>query len=142
MGIGVRTLEVPEQHFLREQFLRAFQVAVQEDAHAQPEIGDQPRVQVANLRHPGVGKAPVLGDLLVLEIVEHALDDVADLLEIDRERYDVRPAPAFLFVERLARDLRQVELDSRVEVVDHVVLLAQPFGQRAVVGLEHDSAFP
>ena len=69
MRIGVRTLEVAKQHLLREQFLRALQVAVQEDAHAQPEIGDQPRVQVADLRHAGVGKTAVLRDLLVLDVV-------------------------------------------------------------------------
>ncbi len=40
-------------------------------------------------------------------------------------------------VQRFARDLRQVELDRRVEVVDDVVHLAQALGELAVVGLEH-----
>ena len=40
-------------------------------------------------------------------------------------------------VERLARDLRQVELDRRVQLVHHVVQLAQPLRERAVVGSQH-----
>ncbi len=135
--IGICAFEVAEQHLLRQQFLRALQVAVQEHAHAEAEVRDEARVQVADLGHAGVGEIAVLGDLLVLDVGQHALDDVADLLEVDRERHDVGPAAALALVQRLARDLRQVELHRRVEVVDDVVLLAQALGQRAVVGLQH-----
>ena len=135
--VGVGALQVAEQHLLREQLLRALQVAVQEHAHAEAQVGDEPRVQVADLGHAGLGEVAVLLDLLFLEVDQHALDDVADLLQVDRERHDVGPAPAFLLVERLARDLREVELHRGVQLVDDVVLLPQPRGQRAVVGL-HD----
>jgi hypothetical protein len=121
--VRIRPLEVAEQHLLREELLCTLQVPVQEHAHAQPQVGDEPGVQVADLRHARVGEAPVLADLLVDDVGEHALDDVAHLLEVDRERDDVGPAPAFLLVERLARDLGEVEFDGGVEVVDDVVLL-------------------
>ena len=101
--------------------LRIAHVAVEEHAHAQAQVGQQPFVQVADLGHAGVAEAAALADLLVLDVLHHALDDVADLLHVDREADDVGPAPAFALGQRLARDLRQVELDRRVQPVDRVV---------------------
>ena len=69
--------------------------------------------------------------------MQDALDDVADLLHVDGEADDVGPAPAFLLAQRLARDLGQVVLDGRVELVDRVVELAQFLGQPQVVVLDH-----
>ena len=86
---------------------------------------------------PAVREAAAFLDLLVLDVGDDPLDDVADLLHVDREGDDVGPAPALLLLQRLARDLRQVELDRRVQLVDDVVHLAQPLGEDAVVGLEH-----
>ena len=127
---GVRVLEVAKVRLLLEQALGVAHVAVEEHAHRQAQVGEQPLVQVDDLGHAGLGEAAVLLDLLVLDVLEHALDDVADLLHVDRERDDVGPAPALLLRQRLARDLRQVELDRRIELVDGVVELraARPTG--------------
>jgi hypothetical protein len=62
-------------------------------------------VQVADLGHAGLGEAAALADLLVLDVDQHALDDVADLLHVDGEADDVGPAPALALGQRLARDL-------------------------------------
>ncbi|KAI1692121.1 hypothetical protein DdX_21421 [Ditylenchus destructor] len=65
------------------------------------------------------------------------LDDVADLLHVDREADDVGPAAAFLLAQRLARDARHVVLDGRVELVHRVVELAQLLRQPQVVVADH-----
>jgi hypothetical protein len=82
---------------------------------------------------PASEKLRPLLDLLVLDVDQHALDDVADLLHVDGEADDVGPAAAFFLGQRLARDLGQVVLDRRIELVDGVVHLAQFFGQLEVV---------
>ena len=134
---GVVVLEVAEARLLLEQPLRVAHVAVEEHAHAQPQVVEQPRVQLADLGHAGVGEAAALLDLLVLDVLQDALDDVADLLHVDREADDVGPAPALLLAQRLARDLGQVVLDRRIELVDGVVELAQLLGQPQVVVADH-----
>jgi hypothetical protein len=60
-------------------------------------------------------------DLLVAQVHEDALEDVPHVLEVDGERDDLGPAAAVALVERLAADLREVELDRGVEAVDVVV---------------------
>ena len=88
----------------------------------------------ADLGHASLGELAALADLLVLDVQQHALDRVADLLHVDGEADDVGPAPAFLLVELLARDLGQVVLDGRVQPVHGVVHLAQVLRQLQVVG--------
>ena len=89
-----------------------------------------------DLGHAGFREVALRLDLLVLDVDQHALDDVADLLHVDREADDVGPAPAFFLAQRLARDLGQVVLDGRVQLVDRVVELAQFCGQAQVVVLD------
>ena len=137
MGIGVGAFQIAEQDFFGEQLLRALQIAVQEHAHTEAQVGNQTRVKIANFFHARGGETAPFVDLLFLEIVDDALDDVADLLHVDRERHDIRPAAAFLLFQRLVADLRKVELDRGVKVVDDIVHLAQSLRERAVVGPQH-----
>ena len=134
---GVLVLEVAEVRLLLEQPLGVAHVAVEEHAHRQAQVGEQPLVQVDDLAHAGLGEAARLLHQLVLDVLQDALDDVADLLHVDRERDDVGPAAALLLRERLARDLRQVELDRRIELVDRVVELAQLLRELQVVLAQH-----
>ena len=76
-------------------------------------------------------------DLLVLEVDEDALDHVAHVLEVDGERDDLGPAAAVLLVERLAADLREVELHRGVEAVDVVVEADELLDPLLVVGADH-----
>ncbi len=69
-------------------------------------------------------------------VEQQALDDVADVLQVDRELDDLGPAPRLVGVERFAADLRQIALDRRVQAVDLVVLAPQSLGQR-IVGAQH-----
>ena len=110
---------------------------MQKDAHSQPQVGDQPGVQVADFGDARLGKFAPGVDLLFLDVDQHPLDDVADLFHVDGEADDVGPAPAFFFVERLARHLGQVVLDVGIELVDRVVELAQFLRQLAVAVADH-----
>ena len=121
VGVGVDALQIAEQHLLRQELLRSGEVAGQEHRQAELQVGVQPRVQVADLGHARLGEAAALVDHLVLDVDDDPLDDVAHLLHVDGERDDVGPAPALLHLQRLPRDLRQVELGRRVQVVDGVV---------------------
>ena len=94
-------------------------------------------MEVTNLLHARCGKAAALIDLFFLEVGHDALDDISHLFHIDGERHDVGPSAALFFVERFAADLRQVELDRRVKVIDDVVHLAYLLGQFAVIGLQY-----
>ena len=98
MRVGVRALEIAEQHLLREQLLRALQVAVQEHRQAEPQVGDQPRVQVADLGHAGFGEVAALVDLLVLESV--------------RMRSMMSPTCSMLIVNEMMSAQRRLSLSS------------------------------
>src|SRR5579862_3439318 len=106
--VRVSALEITEQHLLREQFLRLLEIAVEEHRKPEPQVRDQSRMQIADLRHAGLGEVAPLVDLLVFEIGQDALDDVADLFHVDRRSEDVGPAPAFALLERFARNLREI----------------------------------
>ena len=110
---------------------------MQEHAHTEAQVGNQTSVKVANFFHARSGEAASLVDLLVLEVGDDALDDIADLLHVDRKRDDVGPAATLFLLQRLAADLGQVELDRRVKVIDDVVHLAQALREGTVVGPEH-----
>src|SRR5687768_13353847 len=71
--IGVRALEVADEHFLREQLLRALLVPVEEDAGRETQVADEAAVHVADLHHPRLGEAARLVDLAVLDVGEDAL---------------------------------------------------------------------
>ena len=133
----ILALEIAKANFLLKQPLGVTHVAVEKHAHAKPQIIDQPCVQFADLRHACVGKMPSLLDLLVFDVLDHALDNVADLLHVDGEADDIRPAPAFFFAERLARDFRQVVLDRGIEIVDGVIKFAQLVGELAIILAQH-----
>ena len=137
VGGCVLVLQLAEPRLLLEQLLCIAHMAVEEHAHAQAQVRQQALVQVRDLGHAGVREAALLADLLVLHVLQHALDDVADLLHVDRERDDLGPALALLLRQRGARDLRQVELDGGVERVDHFLHLAQVGGQVEVVVADH-----
>ncbi|MPM44614.1 hypothetical protein SDC9_91293 [bioreactor metagenome] len=94
-------------------------------------------MQLGDLGHACVRELAALLDLLVFDVDDHALDDVADLLHVDGEADDVRPALAFLFAQRLARDLGEVILDGRVQLIDLVIHLADAVCQHLVVLLNH-----
>ena len=67
-------LQVAKACLLFEQLARIAQVAVEEYAHAQAQVGNQPLVQVADLGHAGVRQAPVRADLLVFDVLQHSFD--------------------------------------------------------------------
>ena len=76
------------------------------------------------------------------ELAQILVDDVADMLEIDGERHDLHGAAALALVERVARELGDVELDRLVEPVDDIVQARHVAGELAVVGHQrgHDLA--
>ncbi len=94
-------------------------------------------MQVGDLGDAGVGEGQAVADLAFGDVQQAALDDVADVLHVDRELDDLGPAPGFAGVERLAADLCQVALDRGIQAVDLVVAPTQRFGKLRVVGAQH-----
>jgi hypothetical protein len=145
VGAGVSALEVAELGFLRDQHLRALEIAVDEDVQRQAQRRHEPRVQLLDLPHARLGERAPLRDLLLLQVVDDVLDDVADVLEVDGEGHDLGPAAALALVQRLAADLRQVQLDRGVQLVHHVVHALHLARELAVVRahrLEHPAEHP
>jgi len=77
-------------------------------------------------------------DLFLGELDQVLVDDVADMLEVGGEGDDLHAAAAAGFAQHLlAAELHQVDLDRLVQLVDHVVALADLARELAVVGAEH-----
>ena len=115
MGVGVLLLKLAQLDLGGQQALGAFQVAVQEHVHAKAQVGDDARVHVADLGHAGFGELQAVGDLLVDQVVDDALDDVADVLQVDGDRDDVGPA-ACVAVRRPLNPLRFISVRLRISV--------------------------
>ena len=130
----VGALQIAEASFFFQQLLCVAHVAVEEHAHCQAQVGHQAGVQFVDLFHASFGELAAFLDLLVLNVDEHALDDVANLLHVDGEADDVSPPAAFALVQSLARNLRHVVLDGRVQLIHLIIEFAQVFGQLLVVG--------
>ncbi|KAF5305017.1 hypothetical protein FQA39_LY18984 [Lamprigera yunnana] len=133
----VGQLQVAKARFFFEQLLRVAQVAGEEDAHRQAQVVQQVGVQFVDFLRALLAELAALFDFFVLHVREHALDDVADLLHVDGEVDDFRPALAFVLAQLDAGDLGHVVLDGRVQLVHRVVELAQVLRQLQVVGLHH-----
>ena len=142
MSRGVLAFKIPEVRLFLKKLLCILDLPIQENAHPEPQIGDQPLVHVADFRHARIREAPAGADLLVFDVLQDTLDGVTDLLHVDREGDDVGPAATLALGQGLPRDLGQVELDGRVQLVDGVVTCTQLPGQREVVGPydRHDAA--
>src|SRR3989475_648434 len=92
VGGRVGQLQVAETRLFLQQLLRLAHIAVEEHAHRQAQVVQQVVQQLADLLRAGLGELAALLDLLVLNVQQHALDDVADLLHVDGEADDFRPA--------------------------------------------------
>ena len=130
-------IQITKARFFFEQFLGFAHIAVEKDAHGQTQIVQQVLGQLADFLLARVRELAALLDLLVFQIQQHALDDVADLLHIDGEADDFRPALAFAFIQFGARDLGHVVLDGRVQIVHRTFQLPHFLGQLGVIGLRH-----
>src|SRR6185369_6893610 len=135
--VMIAALEVAEAFLLHEQVLRALEIAVQEDRHAEPKVHDEPLVQLLDLLHARLGERQAVRDLLVAQVLHDALENVAHVLEVDGKRDDLGPAPAVLLLQHLLADLREVELHRGVEAIHVVVELDHLLGEHRVVGADH-----
>jgi hypothetical protein len=117
VGGRVGALQVAKARLFFQQLLGVAHIAVQEDAHARRRLSTSRACSSLISSMPASENWRPLLDLLVLDVDQHALDDVADLLHVDGEADDVGPAPALALVQGLARDLGHVVLDGRVQVV-------------------------
>ncbi|MCY1251800.1 hypothetical protein D9M72_656310 [compost metagenome] len=52
MGRGISPLQITKPRLLFQKLLRIPHIPIQEHAHAQPQIGNEPPMQLHNLRHP------------------------------------------------------------------------------------------
>ena len=84
------------------------------------------------LRREGVA----LADLLLGELAQVLVDDVADMLEIGDQGDDLEQAAALLLGQLVARDLDEIELDRLVDGVDPVIGLGDGAGELELVLLQ------
>ena len=115
-----------------------FRSRVQEHGQPEPQVGDQ-RARAVRRSPPcrPSEKFRCLRIFFSSISIRISLDDVADVLQIDRERHDVRPAPAFSLLERIAAHLRQVKLDRGVQIVDVVIHPVNFAGELEIVGAQN-----
>src|SRR5687767_1325910 len=89
MAVCIRALEIAELLLFRDQPLSALEVAVDEHVESELQVREDTRMQVADLLQSSAGKAKVLLDLLLGDLDQVLVDDVAHVLEVDREGHDI-----------------------------------------------------
>ncbi|MNB93942.1 hypothetical protein D3C75_410860 [compost metagenome] len=94
-------------------------------------------MQPGQFVQPDFGKRPALRGFLLLNLAQHAFDQVAGELQVDRQLNDFRPAPAVLIAEVFPRHLRQVQLDRAVERFDIVAQAADFLGDCGLLAMQH-----
>ena len=91
-------------------------------------------VKLDQIRLALLRKCDAAPDLLGCEIHQILVDDVADVLEIDREGNDFHCAIAVAIIQAVAGHSRDVELHRLIEAVDGVVHAADLGNELAVIG--------
>ena len=87
---------------------------------------EHPAVQRLDLAPALVREAQLTADLLLRQLEQALVDDVADVLEIGRERQDLRGVAALVGGQRLAADVGDEQLDRLVQLVDAIVHAPRP----------------
>ena len=134
--MGIAPFQQAEALLEPAQATRRVQVAGEIDRQAQLEAVDQQPVQGGKFVHPGSREGAARSDLLAVDVAGHTLDQVAGLLQVDRQFDGLGPASAVALVQVVARHARQVQLDRRVERIDVVVETAHLAGQLLVAGVD------
>ena len=94
------------------------------------------RVHGVDLRQPLRREAELQPHALGDELGDVLVDDVADMLEVDREGLHLAEPARFRFAQALARDRGDVALQRLVQAVDDVVQAARLGDPVAVVAVE------
>ena len=122
MIVGGGLLQIPHAVLLRQQRAGRMQVAHHEHARRQMQIVQQVLMHVRDFLQALRREAQPLLDLLGGDLAQALVQDVADVLEVDREGEDVRAAPGVGLAQALlAADRGQMQLDGVVQRVERVV---------------------
>lgn len=77
----------------------AFRVGTEEHRQAQAQIGQQLLLQAGQLFQAYLGKFPTLAGFLLLDLAQHAFDQVTGEFEVNCQLDDFGPAAVVLFAE-------------------------------------------
>ena len=96
MAVGGKALELAERDLLLEQLAGHADIARDENIEGELQVLHQPRVHVADLPKALGRELQLVTDLLVRQLHQVLVDDVADMLEVGGEGDDVDGAAAVL----------------------------------------------
>src|SRR5260370_5016683 len=111
---------------------RDLDVIIDEDAEGELEVVDNALVEGRELRRSFLRELILVLDLLDGELHEVLVDDVADVLEVDRKRDDLHGASSVSIVKTFAGHLGHIELYRLVQAV-HDVVHARDFCRKLAV---------
>ncbi|MNX89538.1 hypothetical protein D3C86_1215560 [compost metagenome] len=94
-------------------------------------------MQPGQFVQPDFGKRPALRGFLLLNLAQHAFDQVAGEFQVDRQFDDFRPAPAVLIAEIFPGHLRQIQLDRAVERFDIIGQAPHFLGDGGLLSAQH-----
>lgn len=105
MAVGGAALGIAHRRLVGEELAGEHDVARREDVERQRQRRGDAVVEIADLGQPLRREGIALADLLLGELAQVLVDDVADMLEIGDQGDDLEQAPALLLGELVAETL-------------------------------------
>ncbi len=136
MTVSGTPLGIAHRRLVGEELTGEFEIARREDVERQRQRRGDAVVEIADLGQTLRREGIALADLLLGELAQVLVDDVADMLEIGDQGDDLEQAPALLLGQFVAGDLDQIELDRLVDGVDAVISLGDGSGELEFVLLQ------
>lgn len=134
MALGRGQFSRAQSRLLRDQLPGDLDVARHEHAEREFEVAHDLLMEGLQLRRALFRESEVPFDLLLSKLHQILVDNVADVLQVDRERDDLHGTLTVPFVQTLAGEPCHIELDRLIELVDRVVHPADLGDKAAIVG--------
>ncbi|MNM89858.1 hypothetical protein D3C81_1021000 [compost metagenome] len=115
MSVGQASLLCPETPFFAQEQARTLGVGTEKHRQPQAQVCQQLLLKAGQFFQANLGKLPALAGLLLLDLAQHAFDEVAGELQVDCHFDDFGPAAVVLVAEVFAGHLCQVQLDRAVQ---------------------------
>src|SRR5262245_37735328 len=104
-----------------DQLARLLDLAGHENTEREPKALHHALVEGRQLFGTFARELKLALDLLARELGEVLVDNITDVLEVDRKGDDLHAAVTLALLEAATREFGDVELDGLVELVDHVI---------------------
>ena len=120
-----------------QQLARHFHIARHEQVAGHLQVGGDAMVEVGQFGQAFLREGQLVLDLLLRQLHQVLVDDVADMLQVGGEGQHVDIAAAFGFIQPMLGQFGEIQFDRLIQAVHRIVGLFHGLGQLGIVTGEY-----